>query len=54
MELEGMHMNICVGLRSIENIEKYIYAGATEFYCGVFDSHWLEKYGYIVGINRRL
>jgi len=48
-----MHMNICVGLRSVENIEKYIYAGATEFYCGVFDSHWLEKYGYIVGINRR-
>lgn len=32
---------------------KYIKAGATEFYCGVFDDEWVKRYGYLVGVNRR-
>ncbi len=46
-------MKICVGLKSNQELTKYIKAGATEFYCGVFDDDWVNRYGYLVGVNRR-
>lgn len=46
-------MNICVGVKSLEDINRYIKAGANEFYCGVFEEQWINKYGYLIGINRR-
>lgn len=46
-------MNICVGLKSYKDLTGYIKAGATEFYCGVFDKEWITRYGYLVGVNRR-
>lgn len=46
-------MKICVGLKNYESVEKYINAGADEFFCGVVDKSWVERYGYIIGINRR-
>lgn len=46
-------MKICVGIKSCNNIEKYIDAGADEFFCGVISESWVSKYGYAIGINRR-
>jgi len=46
-------LKICVGISNVNSVEKYIKAGADEFYCGVIDKSWVSKYGYILGINRR-
>lgn len=46
-------MKICVGLKDSIRMEEYIKAGAEEFYCGVVDSEWTNRFGYVTGINRR-
>ncbi|MEF2966630.1 U32 family peptidase [Paenibacillus sp. M1] len=46
-------MRICTGLVSVEDLEPFIQAGAEEFYCGVIDNDWLNRYNYIVAVNRR-
>lgn len=46
-------MKICVGLKSYEDLEGYISAGAKEFYCGVIDEKWYSQYHFISGLNRR-
>ena len=43
-------MNILVPLRSFNQIDTYVEAGADEFYFGFYDKFWQEKYG--TDINR--
>lgn len=49
----GVNMKICVGLKDSIRMEEYIKAGAEEFYCGVVDEEWVNRFGYAAGINRR-
>lgn len=46
-------MKICVGLRSYDDLERYIEAGANEFFCGTIDEKWVSEYSYLVCLNRR-
>lgn len=46
-------MEICTGVKDKDSLRKYIRAGATEFYCGVIDERWLNKYNYVIPLNRR-
>ncbi|MGG4214848.1 U32 family peptidase [Paenibacillus sp. FSL L8-0638] len=46
-------MRICTGLVTIDDLVPFIQAGAEEFYCGVIDEQWLDRYNYIVALNRR-
>ena len=46
-------MEICTGIKAIEELRRYIKAGATEFYCGLIDDLWLRQYNYSVPLNRR-
>jgi collagenase-like PrtC family protease len=46
-------MKICTGIKDKHSLRRYIAAGATEFYCGVIDNSWLDKYNYAVPLNRR-
>lgn len=46
-------MEICTGIKSTEDLIRFIKAGGTEFYCGVIDDLWLSQYNYAVPLNRR-
>ena len=45
-------MKILVPLNNAELLQKYIDAGADEFYIGFHDLQWSEKFGKYADINR--
>lgn len=46
-------MKITVGLGSIDEYERFVQAGADEFFCGYVPFSWAEKYGTVMPLNRR-
>lgn len=46
-------MKIVAGLGSIDEYERFVKAGADEFFCGYVPFAWAEKYGTINPLNRR-
>lgn len=46
-------MKIVAGLGSIDEYERFVKAGADEFFCGYVPFAWAEKYGMINPLNRR-
>lgn len=46
-------MKITVGLGSIEEYERFVQAGADEFFCGYVPYEWSKKYGTVMPLNRR-
>lgn len=46
-------MKITAGLGSIEEYERFVHAGADEFFCGYVPYEWAKKYGTIMPLNRR-
>lgn len=46
-------MKIIAPIRSENFLDKYIDAGADEFYGGIFDEQWQEQYGDVLEYNRR-
>ena len=46
-------MKITAGLGSIDEYERFVQAGADEFFCGYVPFSWAEKYGTIMPLNRR-
>ena len=45
-------MKITVGLGSIDEYERFVQAGADEFFCGYVPFSWAEKYGTVMPLNR--
>lgn len=45
-------MNIMVPVSSVEQVDKFIIAGADEFYFGLFDLLWNSKFGIFEEFNR--
>ena len=41
-------MKITVGLGSIDEYERFVQAGADEFFCGYVPFSWAEKYGTVM------
>ena len=46
-------MKITAGLGSIEEYERFVHAGADEFFCGYVPYEWTKEYGTIMPLNRR-
>lgn len=46
-------MKITAGLGSIDEYERFVQAGADEFFCGYVPFSWVEKYGTVMPLNRR-
>lgn len=46
-------MKIVVGLGSIDEYERFVEAGADEFFCGYVPYSWSKKYGTVLPLNRR-
>ncbi|MBU5482614.1 peptidase U32 family protein [Blautia sp. MSJ-19] len=46
-------MKITAGLGSTEEYERFVQAGADEFFCGYVPYGWSEKYGTVMPLNRR-
>ena len=46
-------MKITAGLGSIDEYERFVRAGADEFFCGYVPFFWAEKYGTVMPLNRR-
>lgn len=46
-------MKITAGLGSIDEYERFVRAGADEFFCGYVPFSWAEKYGTVMPLNRR-
>ena len=46
-------MQIVAGLGSIDEYERFVKAGADEFFCGYVPFSWAEKYGVMNPLNRR-
>ena len=46
-------MKITAGLGSIDEYERFVQAGADEFFCGYVPFFWAEKYGTVMSLNRR-
>lgn len=46
-------MKITAGLGSIEEYERFVQAGADEFFCGYMPYEWTRKYGTVMPLNRR-
>ena len=46
-------MKITAGLGSIDEYERFVQAGADEFFCGYVPFSWAEKYGTVMPLNRR-
>ena len=46
-------MKITAGLGSIDEYERFVQAGADEFFCGYVPFSWAEKYGTIIPLIRR-
>ena len=46
-------MKIIAGLGSVEEYERFVYAGADEFFCGYVPYEWTKKYGTVMPLNRR-
>ena len=46
-------MQIVAGLGSIDEYERFVQAGADEFFCGYVPFSWAEKYGVMNPLNRR-
>lgn len=46
-------MKITAGLGSIDEYERFVQAGADEFFCGYVPFSWTEKYGTVMPLNRR-
>lgn len=46
-------MKITAGLGSIDEYERFVQAGADEFFCGYVPFSWIEKYGTVMPLNRR-
>ena len=46
-------MKITAGLGSVEEYERFVYAGADEFFCGYVPYKWTKKYGTVMPLNRR-
>ena len=42
-------MKITAGLGSIDEYERFVQAGADEFFCGYVPFSWAEKYGTEIG-----
>ena len=40
-------------VRSIDEYERFVQAGADEFFCGYVPFSWAEKYGTVMPLNRR-
>ena len=50
---EEMQMKITAGLGSIDEYERFVHAGADEFFCGYVPYEWTKKYGTVMPLNRR-
>lgn len=50
---EEMQMKITAGLGSIDEYERFVHAGADEFFCGYVPCEWTKKYGTVMPLNRR-
>lgn len=50
---EKMQMKITAGLGSIDEYERFVHAGADEFFCGYVPYEWTKKYGTVMPLNRR-
>ena len=50
---EEMQMKITAGLGSIDEYERFVHAGADEFFCGYVPHEWTKKYGTVMPLNRR-
>ena len=48
-----MRMKIVAGLGSIDEYERFVEAGADEFFCGYVPYSWSKKYGTVLPLNRR-
>lgn len=46
-------MKIVAGLGSIDEYERYVAAGADEFFCGFVPYEWTKQYGIMLPLNRR-
>lgn len=46
-------MKITAGLGSVDEYERFVHAGADEFFCGYVPYEWTKKYGTIMPLNRR-
>jgi len=46
-------MKIVAGLGSIDEYERYVKAGADEFFCGFVPYEWTRQYGIMLPLNRR-
>ena len=46
-------MKIVAGLGSIDEYERFVKAGADEFFCGYVPYSWSKKYGTVLPLNRR-
>ena len=46
-------MKITAGLGSIDEYERFVQAGADEFFCGYVPFSWAERYGTVMPLNRR-
>ena len=46
-------MKIVAGLGSIDEYERFVEAGADEFFCGYVPYSWSKKYGTVLPLNRR-
>lgn len=46
-------MKITAGLGSIDEYERFVHAGADEFFCGYVPYEWTKKYGTVMPLNRR-
>ena len=51
--MRKMRMKITAGLGSVEEYERFVRAGADEFFSGYVPYEWSEKYGTIMPLNRR-
>ena len=46
-------MKITAGLGSVEEYERFVRAGADEFFSGYVPYEWAKKYGTVMPLNRR-
>ena len=51
--MKKMRMKITAGLGSVEEYERFVRAGADEFFSGYVPYEWAKKYGTVMPLNRR-
>ena len=51
--MRKMRMKITAGLGSVEEYERFVRAGADEFFSGYVPYEWAKKYGTVMPLNRR-